>query len=230
MHSSPNTVALQAVANALGSMRAEVVFVGGATIGLYGAAKISPESRPTDDVDCIIELASYGDFAQLEESLRKKGFRNDAESGVQIRWIWQEYTVDVMPTDERILGFSNQWYTSGIHTAVAYELPDGSSIRILDAPHLLGTKFCAMQNRGDDLRYDSDFEDILYVLTYRTRILEEVAESQPALRLYLAAASAQLLARQDIRAVLDAAKDRDASVAGLLEKLGYVAQLGQIQQ
>lgn len=99
MRNHRNTVALQAVASALGELRQEVVFVGGATIGLYGAEKTAPESRPTEDVDCIIELASYGDFMELEERLRSRGFRNDQESRIQIRWLWSGYVVDVMPTD-----------------------------------------------------------------------------------------------------------------------------------
>jgi len=36
----------------------DVVFVGGATVSLYADLKAT-ESRPTDDVDIIIELASY---------------------------------------------------------------------------------------------------------------------------------------------------------------------------
>jgi predicted nucleotidyltransferase len=207
------------VANALRDMRQEVVFVGGATIGLYGDEKTSPESRPTEDVDCIIELASYGDFTELEERLRSRGFQNDLESNVQIRWRWQEYTVDIMPTNERILGFSNLWYKTGMQTAMEYNLPDASTIRILDPPHLLGTKFCAMKDRGEDLRYDSDFEDILYVLTYRPQVVEEVVGSLPELRAYLAAAAAELVGRKDIRAILDAAKDRDITVEILLNRL-----------
>jgi len=85
MNKHQNMVALQAVANALGDMLPEIVFVGGVTIGLYGDQKTAPESRPTDDVDCIVELASYGDFTRLEEELRRRGFRNDAESGIQVR-------------------------------------------------------------------------------------------------------------------------------------------------
>ncbi len=102
-----NLVALQAVAHGLGDLMAEVVFVGGATAGLYASHPATPVSRPTEDVDCIVELASYGAFAALEERLRARGFRNDVESGVQVRWRYQGLQVDVMPTEPRILGFSN---------------------------------------------------------------------------------------------------------------------------
>lgn len=225
MDSRWNTTALQVVANALGEMRTEVVFVGGATIGLYGLGRTAPESRYTDDIDCIIELSSYGEFAHLEERLRTKGFRNDRESGVQIRWIWEKYVVDVMPTDKGILGFSNPWYTSGMRTAITHTLPDNSLIRILDAPHLLATKCCAMQNRGQDLRYDPDFEDILYVLTYRPQVVAEVAASSSELRKYVAGVCQQLLARTDIRAILDAAKDRNTTVKHLLEMMRHIVEL-----
>jgi hypothetical protein len=81
-----NIAALQAVAHGLGDMLSEVVFVGGVTGGLYASRPVAPASRPTDDVDCIIELASYGAFAAMEERLRARGFRNDTEGWVQIRW------------------------------------------------------------------------------------------------------------------------------------------------
>ena len=90
MRPSRNTSALQTVAAALGPLLAEIVFVGGATIGLYAAALVAPESRYTEDGDCIIDLASYAHFVELEEKLRQRGFRHDQTRGIQIRWRWQD--------------------------------------------------------------------------------------------------------------------------------------------
>jgi hypothetical protein len=38
-------------------------------------------------------------------------YKNLAYQGAPIcRWIYQDIKVDVMPTDENVLGFNNQWY------------------------------------------------------------------------------------------------------------------------
>jgi hypothetical protein len=59
-------------------MNKEVAFVGGATVSLYTDSSTG-ESRPTDDVDILIEVAHYTAFAKIKKKLRKKGFVNDTE-------------------------------------------------------------------------------------------------------------------------------------------------------
>jgi len=130
-----------------------------------------------------------------------------------------------MPTDARILGFSNPWYASGMQAAVLYQLPSEKSIRILDAPHLLATKFCALQDRGEDLRYDADFEDILYILTYRRQLLQEILDSPSKLQQYLSTCCHALLEQPDIQEAIDAAKDYDASTAGIESVMRRIAEL-----
>ena len=56
---SDNTEMLQTVANGLGDLIDEVVFVGGAVTELYADDPASSDIRPTQDVDCTIELSSY---------------------------------------------------------------------------------------------------------------------------------------------------------------------------
>ncbi len=111
---SRNLPRLMAVARALGPLRERVVFVGGATVNLYSTSFTrTPEPRLTDDVNCIVEVAPRTDFYTLEEELRGLGFANDVASGVIYRWQFQGLTVDVMPTEPEILGFSNPWYPMG---------------------------------------------------------------------------------------------------------------------
>lgn len=52
------------VAEALGRYRAEVVFVGGSVAGLLMSSKVH-DVRPTDDVDVVVEAASYGKYNDL---------------------------------------------------------------------------------------------------------------------------------------------------------------------
>ncbi len=51
--SDPNREQLVRVARALGDFRSEVVFVGGATLGLLVSDPAAPMVRPTDDVDVV---------------------------------------------------------------------------------------------------------------------------------------------------------------------------------
>ena len=46
---------LELAAAALGELRDEVVFVGGATVGLWITDPAAPPPRPTVDVDVIVE-------------------------------------------------------------------------------------------------------------------------------------------------------------------------------
>ena len=71
-----NIVRIKAIANLLNQLNEEYVFVGVATVSLYGDENRT-EVRPTDDVDVVIELASYKGYADLDEKLRKTGFEND---------------------------------------------------------------------------------------------------------------------------------------------------------
>jgi predicted nucleotidyltransferase len=157
MSNHNNIAALQAVARALGPLRERVVFVGGTTAGLYNTVPGALESRPTEDVDCIIEAAPLSAYYQIEQELRALQFRNDLESSVICRWRYGELVVDIMPIEESILGFSNPWYSEGFAQAISFALPDGTSIRILTAVYFLATKLAALKNRGmSDLRVSQD--------------------------------------------------------------------------
>ena len=109
-----NIVRLKAVAIALQELGQEYVFVGGATVSLYATdSELAAEVRPTDDVDVVVELATYGGYSKLDEKLREMGFVNDVESGVICRYRIKGVIVDVMPTEPEAMGFSNKWYPEG---------------------------------------------------------------------------------------------------------------------
>ena len=82
---------LQTVANGLGELGDEMVFVGGAVAELYADNPAASEIRPTIDVDCVIEISSRLQFARMEENLRVRGFTNDTSKGAPIcRWIYKD--------------------------------------------------------------------------------------------------------------------------------------------
>lgn len=88
-----------------------LVFVGGCATALLITDPGATEVRPTFDVDAIVEICSYGEYQGLSEKLRDLGFAEDFAPGAPIcRWKCGNIQLDVMPTDESILGFSSRWY------------------------------------------------------------------------------------------------------------------------
>jgi hypothetical protein len=184
---SQNIVRIRAVHQALGELSQRVIFVGGATVSLY-ADRPSVESRPTEDVDILIELLNYSGYAELEEALRKKGFQNDIESGVICRYKVQGIIVDVMPTRGEILGFTNRWYLSGYADSMQKDLGSGCIVRVFQPPYFIASKLEAFKGRGSgDGRMSSDFEDIIFVLNNRKLIWDEMQSCKPDLKKYLKA-------------------------------------------
>lgn len=160
-----NLEMLMATAKGLGPLKDEVVFVGGATIELYLAHPVS-KVRPTDDVDCVVEVLSLIDYQKIEERLRGLGFKHHIGPDVPIcRWEYQGILVDIMPVEGKILGFTNGWYSEGFQKAVAATLPDGQGIRIFALPYFIASKIEAFKGRGKgDFAASTDLEDIITVL------------------------------------------------------------------
>jgi CO dehydrogenase/acetyl-CoA synthase delta subunit len=71
---------LGAAAAELGDLREQVVFLGGATIGLWFTDPAVREPRVTYDVDVVAEVTTLGAYAQFQEELRRHGFVEDVES------------------------------------------------------------------------------------------------------------------------------------------------------
>jgi len=188
-----NITRIKAVYLALEELAPEVVFVGGATVSLY-STRPETETRPTDDVDIVVEIMHYRDYAAIEEKLRSKGFINDIESGVICRYSIHGITVDVMPISEDILGFSNKWYPEAFANSIQVNLEEGLSIRVFSAPYFLVTKLEAFVDRGENEgRFSSDFEDIVHVLNNRQSIWEEMKNADEPVKQYLKSEFAKLL-------------------------------------
>jgi len=180
-----NITRIKVVYQSLGELRNKVVFVGGATISLYSERQTF-ETRPTDDVDVIIELLNYSGRAELEEKLRQIGFTHDVESGVVCRYKIQGIIVDIMPTADESIGFKNKWYPDGFRNAVDYKIDEEISVKILSAPFFIATKLEAFKSRGKrDGRTSDDFEDIVFVLENRRSIWQEMKDISGDLKKYL---------------------------------------------
>jgi hypothetical protein len=196
MSHKENITRIKVVHNALGELADRFFFVGGATVSLY-TDRMAEEVRPTDDVDILIELTGRVNYAELEEQLRSKSFQNDIASGVICRYKINGVTVDVMPTSETILGFTNQWYAEAVQNGMHVNLDESTVIRIFDPVYFLASKIEAFKGRGgNDGRWSTDFEDIIYLLNNRSRIWLELRESSESIRGYLRDEISALLANK----------------------------------
>jgi len=101
-----NLAMIELVARCLGRLRDDVVFLGGAATALLITDAAAPDVRSTMDVDVIVEVTSTRDYYRLAEELRSLGFSEDTgEDAPLCRWRVGGIAVDIMPTDEKILGF-----------------------------------------------------------------------------------------------------------------------------
>lgn len=198
--SSEQLATLRLVARRLGSLRDEVVFVGGMTTGLLVTNPGAPMARPTNDVDLILEVASTVQYqTKLRKRLRARGFREDMREGAPLcRWLLDGWAVDVMPTKAGVLGFSNQWYDHAIATAKTITLPlddEGAvSIEVITAPAFLATKLVSWNARGNGDLLHHDLEDVVSVVDGRPELLAEVESEVPQLRKFVARSVASLFA------------------------------------
>ncbi len=182
-----NLKMLQFIAKQLGILRDQVVFLGGCTTTLFITDTASPDVRYTFDVDCIVDVISLNEYHQFEKKLLAQGFKKSMHDEVVCRWRYDDVILDVMPTDEKILGFGNRWYKSAIENSLHHILSDDLHIKVVTAPYFLATKLEAFKTRGNiDFLASHDFEDIVSVIDGRLELIAEIKQSNHALRQYLA--------------------------------------------
>lgn len=192
---NPNLELLKMTAERLRPLLSELVFVGGCATGLLiddpGAAPV----RATYDVDVIAEITSYAEYTTFSERLRRIGFLEDESEGAPLcRWLHGVLTLDVMPLDPRVLGFSNRWYPEALRTASSIQFPGRLTLRTITAPYFLGTKLEAFRGRGKrDYFASHDLEDLIAVIDGRPSLLAEIENASPDLRAYVSDAIRALL-------------------------------------
>jgi len=191
----PNLPLLESVARAFGPLRERFVFIGGCVSGLLVTDAAAPPTRTTRDVDVIVEVVTLADYHHLEKELLAAGFRHDRSPDAPVcRWTIGAALVDVMPTDDRVLGFGNRWYPDAIRTAESFTLPSSGTIRLITAPLFLATKLEAFRGRGGGDYYAShDLEDVVALVDGRSELVREIAASTGSPRDFLTTQIAALL-------------------------------------
>jgi len=195
----PNVVLLELVAHHLGdALHEQMVFVGGAVVGLLITDPAMPAIRPTQDVDLVVQATVLCEYHAVEAALIARGFVHDMSVDAPIcRWRIGEVTVDVMPMEKAVLGFANRWCPLAMDTASAFTLPNQKVIKLISPPVFIATKLEAFANRGKgDFLWSHDLGDIIAVVDGRETLLDECKVQAPELVEYLQAKFATLLANR----------------------------------
>jgi predicted nucleotidyltransferase len=102
--------------------------------------------------------------------------------------------VDFMPTDEKVLGFSNTWFVGGLENATYHPLPNGIRIKVFAAPWFLAAKLQAYQGRGNgDVLMSNDIEDIIALVDGREELSGEMKQAPNALQKFVSEQLSELL-------------------------------------
>jgi predicted nucleotidyltransferase len=183
---------IKLLASALGALNDRVVYVGGAVAGLYADDPAAPESRPTKDIDIVLEITSALKLEELRKELARRGIYFAKDSNILCRFTYQHIFVDVLSTQEVGWAPSNPWFKPGFGQPVIYPVDD-LKIRIMPLPYFLAAKYTAFFDRGGDARNSHDFEDIVYLLDNRRTLVEDILQADQAVKDFLIAQFRELL-------------------------------------
>jgi len=173
---NPNLQLLTDAAKLLEPILGELVFVGGCATALLITDRAAADVRPTFDVDAIAEITSYAGYTEFSERLRKLRFQEDTSEGAPLcRWRQKTTTLDVMPLDAKILGFSNTWYEPAMIHSEERELEKGLKIRLVAPVYFCASKLEAFAGRGkNDFSGSRDLEDLIAVVDGRSELVGEI--------------------------------------------------------
>ena len=100
---TPNLRLLREVAQRLESLLPSLAFLGGVVVDLFVTEPGARPSRVTKDVDVVIDLVHYGQYAEtLRDELVQLGLEEDMTPGApRCRWRFTDaprQIIDIMPT------------------------------------------------------------------------------------------------------------------------------------
>jgi hypothetical protein len=228
---NPNLQLLTDAAKLLTPILGELVFVGGCATALLITDKAAADVRPTFDVDAIAEITSYAGYTDFSERLRKLGFQVDTSEGAPLcRWRQKTTTLDVMPLDAKILGFSNIWYRPAMDHSEERELEKDLKIRLVTPVYFCASKLEAFAGRGrNDFSGSRDLEDLIAVVDGRAELVAEIQAAANDVRSYLAKEIKKLLSIREFSDALPGHVPPDAAsqerVGTIISRLEEIASL-----
>jgi hypothetical protein len=191
---------LETVAAAFDDCLNQVVFIGGATLGLFATSPSAPAHRPTQDIDCLINAPSRAFLHDWDRMLPERGFvKLDPREQPALFWHYDGIHVHLLPPYSEMIGFENRWFEEGLFHATYCYLPSGRRIRTFNTVYFLATKLEALAHRGwEDLRMSEDFEDIIFLVEHRPELIHDIQRAFHEVRSYLQSRLKALLAHPDL--------------------------------
>ncbi len=99
-----NRKTIQKIAEALGPLNREVVFMGGAIISFYINDPAAEDIRPTKDIDISLSVHSFAALESFRKKLIQLGFVQSADLDVICRFKYEDILVDVMRIHRKLAG------------------------------------------------------------------------------------------------------------------------------
>lgn len=189
-----NLAMLRTVAEKLGPLRSQVMFMGGTVMPLLLPPELAAEIRPAKDVDILTDFKTKGDLLLFEDGLWEQGFRCESVGAVG-HWRIGEIGVDVLCADPDIITFSRIWFREAMRQSQRHVLAKDLHIRIITPVHVLGNKLDAFYRRGRNQHGSSrDMLDLVLILRGCPEIERMIeVQASAALKTYLAEEFKKLL-------------------------------------
>jgi hypothetical protein len=100
----PNVAKVELIAQALGPLCGQLVFVGGCAVDLLLTDPAAAAPRVTYDVDLLVQVAALPGYHAMEKQFSRLGFKRDVSEDAPIcRWLFRDLQVDLMPSDSAFL-------------------------------------------------------------------------------------------------------------------------------
>lgn len=219
---SPNRDRLIRTAREIRPLLNEFLFVGGQVAELLVTDPGAVRVRPTEDVDVVVRAATRTEYQMVMDRLQVLGFEPDRREGAPICRVCTltGLVLDVMPLDETVLGFSNRWYAAAIEHATEWRLESDLTIRMVNAPVFLATKWEAFATRGvNDPMLSHDLEDIVTVVAGRPKIVGEVQATPKSVREFVGKHTQAFLAEPWSTDVIEGSLPDARQLRGLVQRV-----------
>ena len=140
---------MQVVARRLQPLEVPFVFVGGAVMWALVDHPELTQFSSTKDVDVVVGVVTYNQYAALEERLRKNGFQHDTSRGAPIcRWIVDGCRVDIMPQDPANLGMKTRWFPEAqVNSQKLRSTLISPMLCMGTCPNVIGSHWCEVGSR-----------------------------------------------------------------------------------
>ena len=149
-----------------------------------------------------------------------------ADNTPPFRWYWNGMQLDLVPLDEKVLGFANRWYKPGFEAAITAALPSGLQLRHLSAPYFMATKLEAFKDRGnDDVYLSHDLEDVITVVDGREELISELTSAPPDVRDFVAHTLGGILRHTDFTNVLPGIVSQSTRTGLVLQRFTSISEL-----